>query len=515
MSNINYIDTTVYFVKCDEVYGQIVCDDFDTQILLREKFSFFAEGYQFHPSYRNKLWDGKIYLIDMENKIRLGLYSDVEQFCNVIGVKFKLDPRIKKLELNDETFSKFVESLNIHLGKEKITPYDYQQMATHHSLKWMRQTLLSPTSSGKSLIVYMLLRMYEKVIKGKILIIVPLVGLVKQFQSDFDDYSSEINWEQKDLVHSIMTGVKKETDKNIVLSTFQSLKNVDESYFHNFEAVIVDEVHKAKSKSIIRIMDNCINAKWRVGLTGTLDECKTNEMIIKGMFGPTTVVTTTKELMDVGRVANLSIDMIVLRHKKEERKFLRSDYRGKVDKKGDKIRSKATYAEEMRFILYHSERNRFIMRFASKLKGNTIIMIHEKEHGKSLFEWMKKALPDRDIFLYTGDVNVDDREMIRNKLETLENAIIIGSLGAISTGISIKRLHNLLFSHPIKSKVAVLQSAGRILRLCKFGNDVNIYDIVDDFCIGAYVNYTYEHGQERLRYYNEEQHKYTMRSIEL
>ena len=221
----------------------IILNYFDTIINLREYFSFFADGYQFQPAFKNKQWDGKIRLIDPENRIRLGLWADVKDACEKFNIKFVLDPKIKSLNLNKEKFQGFVDNLNVHSGGEKIDPYDYQVDAAHFALEAQRCLLLSPTSSGKSLIQYILIRMYERILPNeKILIVVPTVGLVTQMQADFDDYSSEIEWSSSDSVHGIKAGVSKETDKHIVISTYQSLNKQSGSQVSKCHYPLFDNV---------------------------------------------------------------------------------------------------------------------------------------------------------------------------------------------------------------------------------------------------------------------------------
>lgn len=514
----------VIFRMVDNVYGEIECEDFDFIIELREFMSFYADGYQFQPSYKNKLWDGKIRLLNAaDGRIYLGLWQEVKSFCERHNKVCHVDPRISIKPLPKERFVSFVNSLNIHTDGEAITPYDYQQDAAHYALENQRCLLLSPTSSGKSLIQYMLLRMYIMVMEhsgqdDKILIIVPRSGLVQQMVNDFKDYSSHNGWDVDKYIHKI-DSTMKDTNKMVTICTFQSLSNVktkpNREWFHKFGAVMVDEVHTATAKSVMYILESCVNATWKVGLTGTLDECKTNEMTLRGLFGPVMAVITTKELMDRGTVAQLTVRIGILKHAVNYCKKLRSSDRGDKDAAGKPKRRKATYAEEIEYITTSVERNRFIMRFTAGLEGNTILMINQVEHGELLYKTMKKALPDRKIYMYTGATGVTERETIRQLMELQDGAIIIGSLGVLSTGISIKRLHNLVFAHPSKSRVKVLQTVGRLLRKSKFGNLVTMFDLVDDCSIGAYENYTLEHGRIRTRFYNDQLFEHNMTTIDL
>lgn len=507
----------VYIEKLGNVKGRIHSDDPDTFIEISEHFSFMADGYRFHPAYKNKMWDGRVRMVTDWGEIPLGLWSDIVNYCESSGVEVTVDPRIASTSITDEMLSSIIANINPHIGGEAVKPYDYQVEALKHALEWRGSILLSPTSSGKSMIQYLFIRTLQMIGVKKVLLVVPTTNLVTQMKRDFTEYSNG-QWDVEANVHLNNKGVKgRDTDKFLTISTYQALTNKrtkpEPEWFEQFDGIQVDEVHTAKSKSVKYIVDNCTCAMWRLGLTGTLDDCDVHEYVLKGMFGILKDVIETHELMAEGKVANLKIKVGVINHSEADRKFLRSAPR--PDDDGKTKRKKASYKEEIDFICSHSKRNLMIMRLAHKLSGNTIIMINESEHGENLHKWLQNALPDRPVYLFTGAVDPTQRDEISKIMETESNAIIVGSLGVLSTGISIKRLHNLITARPIKSKVKVLQSIGRLLRLSKFGNDVTLYDIVDDFTIGAYTNYTYEHGQIRIGYYNQQKFDVEVSEIEL
>ncbi len=507
--------------KHDNIHARIESEDFDFLTLMAEFFSFFADGYKFHPAFRNHSWDGKIRLYNISTGlIPLGLAHDVVDFCHRHNKQVFLDPQISTVDIDRDQIQTFVDSLDVHTGGESIDPYDYQVDSVIYALEQKRSILLSPTSSGKSLIQYILCRIYQTISPDKkILMIVPNTGLVTQMTADFDDYSSEIEWDAKSNISSVSKGKIQDESAHIVITTYQSLSNKktmpDHEFFEQFEYIMVDEVHTATAKSIIAIMNKCVNADNRVGLTGTLAESKTNEMTLKGMFGNVMTVITTRELMDRGAVACLKVNCGLLNYPDHVKKFMRSADRGDTDGKGNAKKTKCSYPEEISYLCASEERNTFIMNLAVSLEGNTIVMIKEIAHGENLYKWMTEAYPDRNIYLYNGDTDKDERELIRQRMETEENSIIIGSLGVLSTGISIKRLHNMIFCHPSKSRVKVLQSVGRLLRKSKFGNFVTMFDLVDDFSIGSYENYTLLHGRDRVRYYHDQQFDYDTTIIDI
>lgn len=496
------MNRTVYIKKENAVHASIICEDFQFLLRLRNAFKFQPEGYQFVPSYKMKKWDGWFHLLKEDGLIYAGLWRDVYDFCKSNNHPVEVDPKFAPSVLPLERFKGFIDRLLIHSDGAPIPPYQYQIDAAHHALVNRSCLLLSPTSSGKSLIQYIIVRTLETMNPdSNTLIVVPTVGLVTQMTEDFSDYSSEIEWDADLMIHGIMSGVNKETDKKIVISTFQSIAKQPESFFFEFDNVMVDECHRSVSKSLIRILEKCVNAEYRVGLTGTLDDCEIHELMLKGLFGPVKTVITTHELMEQDKVAQLAVGMLRFNHSENDRKFLRRAPRGPIDPETDKQHSsKANYTEEIDFLIHHKERNKKIVDLASSLNGNTILMLNRHEHIKEIKELLKDS--GKIIYEYHGKVSKKAREKIRKDVEKQDGVIILGTLDSLSTGISIKRLKNLIIAHPTKAKIKTLQSVGRILRKSKFGNNVNLYDIVDDFRIGVYENYTYKHGMKRIEYYS-------------
>ena len=355
--------------------------------------------------------------------------------------------------------------------------------------------LVSPTASGKSLIIYALIRFYHYLLKDKkILILVPTTSLVEQMYSDFIDYG----WNDKYL-HRIYQGHEKETDKPVIISTWQSLFKLDKKYFEKFGCVIGDEAHLFKSKSLTTIMTKLIDCKYRFGMTGTLDGTQTHRLVLEGLFGKVEKVTTTKELMDKDTLANLKIMCIVLKHKEEDCKVVKD----------------LKYSEELQYIVAHNTRNQFITTLCDKLNGNTLCLYQLVEkHGVGLYNAMKDF--DRKVFFIHGGTDTETREQIREITENETNAIIVASYGTFSTGINIRNLHNVVFASPSKSRIRVLQSLGRGLRRannCQL--HTTLLDIADDFTHKDRKNFTLNHFLERINIYNEEEFDYEIDKVRL
>ena len=441
------------------------------------------------PAVRNKFWDGKIRLYNtMTGLTYAGLVQNISKFAKSRNYEVEVDPDlIHTYQITDDLVKSFLEYCKL-----KITPRDYQIEAFRHAVSKNRAVFLSPTASGKSLIIYLITRYYNE----KTLIVVPTTSLVSQLATDFAEYG----FDSGSKVHSIYAGQDKQTDKPITISTWQSIFKMHRTWFDQFKLVIGDEAHQFKAKSLTSIMEKLYECPYRFGFTGTLDGSLTNETTLEGLFGPVEKVTTTSKLMEQGHVAELKIKNLILQYTPEIRKQCK-DY---------------DYQTEIDFLVRYEPRNRFITNLASSLKGNSLVLYQfVDKHGKVLYDMISKKNTDRKIFYIHGGVDAEDREEVRAIVEKENDAIIVASYGTFSTGINIRNLHNVVFASPTKSRIRTLQSIGRGLRTTEGKNNVTIYDIADDLKYKTHTNFTLQHLVERLEIYNSENFNYKIYNMEI
>ena len=461
---------------------------------LADQFTFEVPGAQFSPSYKKKYWDGKIRLFNVQTKeIYIGLLDRIVQFCKDHGYTYEFkDNKYYGLpfEINDGISKEGVKDYVTAISKYK--PRDYQIEGVYDALRHNRKLLISPTASGKSLMIYSLVRYYvEK--QQNILIVVPTTSLVEQMYKDFEDYG----WNVGSYCHKIYAGKERETDSQVIITTWQSIYKLPRQYFSRFNVVIGDEAHQFKSKSLISIMTKLADAKYRFGFTGTLDGSQTHKWVLEGLFGPSYKIIKTDELMSKGHLAKLDINVILLKHLPN--KF-------------------ETYEDEVQYIIGHERRNRFIKNLALDLKGNTLILFARVEgHGQPLYELINSSnlIENRHVCFVHGGVATEDREKVREITEKETGAIIVASYGTFSTGINIKNLHNVIFASPSKSRIRNLQSIGRVLRKGDKKTKATLYDIADDISYKSRKNYTLNHLIERIKIYNEENFNYDIVNIPL
>jgi len=474
--------------KKDDVYSQIECERSITREL-NEYFSFDVPEAKFMPSFKNRLWDGKIRLFDIRNnQIYVGLSEYIYKFAT--AKKYTISGGVRTpLEIDNADVISFIEGI-----KSGVKIRDYQLDAVQHSIRNGRCILVSPTASGKSFIIYILIRYYlesQQILdNSRILLLVPRSSLVEQMYTDFQDYG----WDAENYCHRIYAGKDKTSPKLVHISTWQSIYQLPKKHFEKYKVIIGDEVHTFAAKSLKTIMHKTTDCQYKFGLTGTLDDSESHHLVLEGLFGSVKKVTTTKQLMDSKQISDLKIIGIVLTY-------------------SDKECIIRDYNKEIKFITEHPQRNNLIRNLCIDLKGNTLVLFSLIKHGQLLHELIKeRADVNRKTFFVFGGTDSETREKIRGIVERERDAIVVASFGVFSTGINIRNLHNIIFASPYKSRIRNLQSIGRGLRTHESKAGAKLYDIADNFNNN---NHTIKHFVKRIGIYNQEEFDYEIIKINL
>ncbi len=460
---------------------------------LSDYFTFEVPSAKFlQRTKRYRRWDGKIRLYSPgTGDIYVGLLNYLQDWCQERGYEYKFEsnehfglPSEENQFVTPQSVAGFVKSLDL-----PVQVRDYQYRAIYESLRYNRRLLLSPTASGKSLMIYSLVRFHVNV-NRRVLIVVPTTSLVEQMYKDFADYG----WKVDVFCYKIYAGESKNNNHYVTISTWQSIYKQPRKWFEQFDVIVGDEAHLFKAKSLTTLMTKLHKCKYRIGFTGTLDGSECNQLVLEGLFGRCSQVTRTKTLMDKGQVASLKVKILVLKH--------------------DYIPFE-TYQEEMDYLVSHEQRNKFIMRLTKDLRGNTLVLFNYVErHGIPLYELLNSNV-SQPVHLVHGGVDVDDREKIRALAEETNDNIIVASYGTFSTGINIKNLHNVIFASPSKSRVRNLQSIGRVLRKGDNKSQAVLYDIADNISRNQFHNYTLNHLFERVKVYKDEKFDYEIIDVKL
>ena len=457
---------------------------------LADFFTFEVPNAKFMPIVRKRIWDGKIRLFSPANgEIYVGLLPYIKEYCKTKNIKYIIEKGAEdERDVMGAVVRGFVKSLKPKSKGISLKIRDYQIEAIRLAISRNRSLIVSPTASGKSLIIYSLVRYYQMA-GNKILILVPTTSLVEQMYSDFQDYG----WSPGTYCQKVYQGYTTKITKDVVISTWQSIYKMPKKYFEQFGCVIGDEAHFFKAKSLTSIMTKLHQCKYRFGFTGTLDGTETHRLVLEGLFGSVEQVVTTKELIDKKTLANLKIKCITLKHPEK--------------------RERMDYAEELNYIVSNDARNKFIMDLCSNISGNTLCLFQLVEkHGKILYDGMKG---NENVYFVYGGTDTQQREKIRGLVEKHKNSTTIASYGTFSTGINIRNIHNIVLASPSKSKIRVLQSIGRGLRTSSTKDSILVFDIADDISYRGRRNFTLNHFLERLNIYNEEQFNYEISKVKI
>lgn len=369
---------------------------------LSEELSFLVPGSQYMSKFR-KGWDGKVRLLNRTTKmVYAGLASRIERWARKQNytIENRLPPAVSAWDGFD------TERL-LQTYPTALEVRDYQRDAITYGLHHSRAVLLSPTASGKSLVLYYLVR--ARMMDGPVLLVVPTITLVKQMVEDWRGYG----WTDVDtFVHQITGGVKKETQKPVVVSTWQSIFRQPEEWFSRYRTLLGDEAHTFKAESLRSIMEKLPHCAHRIGVTGTLDDAKSNKLMVEGVFGAPHRVARTADLQERGHLTPIRIQGHFLQYPSHDRWLLREQHR--------------TYAEEMTYLAQHPARMDWLVQFASQLRGNVLILFHLVEkHGVPLYRAMRERLgTSRPIYFISGEVAAESREQIRALLEHPEHIIL-------------------------------------------------------------------------------------------
>jgi superfamily II DNA or RNA helicase len=492
-------------IKINEVFVRVITEQDHINEEIHDFFTFMTPGHESNPRFRKHQWDGKTHLFNSRTRyLYAGLvrylitFATTQKYSITFEAGIGMMNPVSLVETTD-----FIDSLKICHQGSVLAPRDYQVVGVAKSLRYKRMLLVSPTASGKSYIMYAIVRwLLDKGLCKKGLIVVPNVHLVKQLKTDFEDYSNG-TWDVSENVHHVHQGIIKTIDKPITISTWQSLFDEDPKFFTDFDFVIGDEAHHYKAVSLKTLMVKLVNAEYRISMTGTLNNWKVHRLIIEGLFGPYSKLTTTRKMIDKKQSSDLQIKCLILRHEPHLCDIFA------------KTKKKEVYRKEIDYLIGCDTRNRFITNLALSLNGNTLLLFqYVEKHGEILYGMLKDCV-GRKVFYIHGAVEADDREVVREIVEKETNAIIVASYGTMSEGVNIRNLNNLIFASPSKSKIRVLQSIGRGLRLGDNKTHTTLYDISDDLRVDTYINHTLKHFLERVKIYKSEDFKISNYNIEL
>jgi superfamily II DNA or RNA helicase len=468
---------------------------------------------KFNPRVKNGYWDGYYCYLYKDRFIPIGLWRELVDMAKKFNypIYFKNLTDLFDNSINIEDFTQWANDFfeGFMLDGKETKPREYQIETAFRILKFRKCSAELATSAGKTMISFLTIAyMLQKGLAKRILFIVPNVSLVNQAEEDFYVFNNRNQIKLK--TEAIYSGQKPKKESNVVIGTYQSLVKKKEEYFEDFDAVIVDEMHKVKAVSIKSILEKCINVEYRYGLTGTFPKPGTlDRLTLMCYTGPLVNEVNAAFLQKKGFVAKCEVKVIQLDYAPDEVK----EAFHKLSKNPDPEQRKKVYNLEQNYVIANAARLNMITDIIGKSTKNSLVLFHRIEHGEEIYNTLRKKCPDKLVYYVDGGISDQLREAYKKKMEQNDNVILVASFGTFSTGISIKNIHNIFFTESFKSEIIIRQSIGRGLRLHDKKDKLVIIDFVDDFTWGNWQNKLYKHGKERQAIYEDQSFPYEVKKL--
>lgn len=534
-----------------------------------EKYLNKIPEYQFLPSYTAPKRP-EVYLNKFKAKngaviywAHSGLYKTIYDWGVENGVTVDgIDNRLKytQFDLSYNDFCDVVKSWGLSLE-----PRPYQLRAAWTILKYNQSLSELATRAGKTLIGYIVFRMaMERMDVKKILMIVPSIQLVRQGVKDLSEYAeffkTDTVWAKGELCES----------SNLTIGTFQSLvKRADKTsakynpkFFNGYDLVCVDEAHKTQCKSINTILSQPFmkNVKLKFGFTGTLpEEGSIESFACHSLMGPTVQELKTAALVDEGYLARPDITQVRIEHpesqeltqeyikygeylvgndKVEDGKIVKlplsqqhftmknvktlpygvsqvkkmttpDEYRNYLIDMCKAAGAKLLMLEQM---LVHNDPKRInvmVNIIKKRADENCIVFAHHVEYIKHLARTLQTALPDKAVYVITGNINLKKREKIIQEMNENQNVILVASFGCVATGLTFKNIDYAINAQSFKSSIVNQQALGRGLLRTDSKNKFYLYDLVDDWP----TKRIFAQGRAKIKLYQREHFDYKIVTV--
>jgi superfamily II DNA or RNA helicase len=454
---------------------------------IREYFSVQNPAAKFNRSFYTQK---RLYAIAPNGTFDIGMVGEIVSFLEEKNYTFNIKYSKEALaELNPKLEKPLIKRLSINLR-------DYQEDTVNRCLSVGRGVCVLGTGAGKTLTIASLIDnfyLYAKNTKSfKCLIIVPDLGLVNQTYTDFLEYNvsfSVTRWTGK-LVPDFNANVII-ANADILLSRFE-----DNHWIKDVDLLIIDEAHGIKKNNKSSKLIEKIKTPNKFGFTGTLPDDNLDKWNVLGKIGPVLIKKSSHELREDKFLTNVTVKVIKL------------DYtNNKPIKVKGSLDPTENYRNELQFLSYNTFRNKIIQTTCNNFRNNVLILLNNIDHGQHLYDLLLQNLKHKQVFFIRGEVEVEERDKVKEIMENNNNVVCIAISSIFSTGVNIKNLHMILFAAGGKSFIRTVQSIGRGLRLNENKDELVIIDIADK------LEYGIEHSNKRKEIYNNEKIVYSEYTI--
>ncbi len=306
--------------------------------------------------------------------------------------------------------------------------------------------------------------------------------------------------------------VKDTNGHDIIISTWQALKN-NPSVVVDRDVVLVDETHGARGNVLQELLTkHAKNIPHRFGVTGTMPEHPSEALSVRCAIGEVLDTIDAALLIEKGVLATIDIGVFQMMENlmPQYREYLKA-YEGVeeaqdelVDYKTFKAKFFPDYSSEKKYLAKKPERLDWISATIDSRRnnGNVLALVQSVEMGKKLAE-----ITPNSKFVYGND---DDkvREEAYSLFAQNDGIVVFATYGIASTGLSIKRIHELFLIDIGKSFIRVIQSIGRGLRKAPDKQHINVWDICSD------LTYSKKHLTKRKAMYKTAGYPFKVKKVD-
>lgn len=481
---------TILEIK-DEVNVKFHNLDVKTRRKISDAAKYFLP-YAYHmPAYKLGRWDGCVRFCDIGGRTYINLLDKLIPIIQQDGIQIEVvDNRtpwdIQFEPVQTDSYSHVTWPERHPAAGQPIMLRDYQVEVINRFFANPQCLQQIATGAGKTLITAVLSNRCEAY--GRSVVIVPNKDLVTQTERDYRNIGLDVG---------VLYGDRKEYTKTHTIATWQSIasllkdvkngKRVDEyeSFIDGVACIMVDEVHKAKA-DVLRDQLSTIfaNVPIRWGLTGTIPKDEHEAVACTCCLGPVVGNLSSKELQDIGVLADLDINILQLQD-------------GMIGFSG--------YAQELKWLVTDEKRIKHISDIINGLAddaGNTLVLIDRLATGELLSQ-----MNPNWVFV-SGATKQKDRQKEYDEVSEMDNKVIVATYGVAAVGINIPRIFNLVMVEPGKSFVRVIQSIGRGVRKAEDKDYVAVYDITSN------LKYSKRHLTKRKQFYKEQNFRHKIIKVE-
>lgn len=453
---------------------------------IREHFSVKNDAAKF-ARFRGRYMPARRYAITPAGRFDIGMYKEIKDF--ITEQQYNVDT-VATSDFNEKAKPSHRE---IDIPKLQLELRPYQRKIVRSCFNNGRGVVILATAGGKTLTIATLLQgYYESVSKDfKCVLIVPDRGLVEQTTNDLIEYGVDFRvskWTGDDNL---------DLSANVIICNIgilQSSKS-DTSWLTDVDMCVVDEVHKLRKGNKINKLFKQIRTPNIYGFTGTMPEELIDQWNIIGKIGPIIYEKNSYELRQQSYISDVKVQVLKL------------EYVGQPIYPRDISDPSERYRAELDFIIHNNFRNDILSNLCTRVNSNILILVDYIEHGNVLHQYISKRANDKRVYFIRGEVDIQDREKVKDIMEMEDNVVVVAISKIFSTGINIKNLHYIVFGSGGKAKIKTIQSIGRGLRLHKNKSKLIIFDIGDE------LQYGMRHLSKRLNHYKTENIEYGIQTI--